>query len=215
LNLSNKHDLYNHYSTINDLLLFKTSNQIISSLKYLFAIKPELQFKKLNNKFGIIIEIKNDKSHLKEEELDQIDILIDWLTFVGCKIPVALYSQINIEKTLKMKLHSSYQYIKFINDQREIDSFIVENNKEMSLIHENKFTIICENENPPEKKKVSVLNLLDNSKTNNDQSNNSFQSNSSKSDNSSSHSSSSKSSKSSKSSHSSNEKNNSHASLVD
>jgi hypothetical protein len=114
-----------------------------------------------------------------------------------------------------MKLHSSYQYIKFINDQREIDSFIVENNKEMSLIHENKFTIICENENPPEKKKVSVLNLLDNSKTNNDQSNNSFQSNSSKSDNSSSHSSSSKSSKSSKSSHSSNEKNNSHASLVD
>ena len=46
-----------------------------------------------------------------------------------------------------MKLHSSYQYIKFINDQREIDSFIVENNKEMSLIHENKFTIICENEN--------------------------------------------------------------------
>ncbi len=215
LNLSNKHDLYNHYSSMNDLLLFKTSNQIISSLKYLFAIKPELQFKKLNNKFGIIIEIKNDKSHLKEEELDQIDILIDWLTFVGCKIPVALYSQINIEKTLKMKLHSSYQYIKFINDQREIDSFIVENNKEMSLIHENKFTIICENENPPEKKKVSVLNLLDNSKTNNDQSNNSFQSNSSKSDNSSSHSSSSKSSKSSKSSHSSNEKSNSHASLVD
>ena len=215
LNLSNKHELYNHYSSISDLLLFKTSNQIISSLKYLFAIKPELQFKKLNNKFGIIIEIKNEKSHLKEEELDQIDILIDWLTFVGCKIPVALYSQINIEKTLKMKLHSSYQYIKFINDQREIDSFIVENNKEMSLIHENKFTIICENENPPEKKKVSVLNLLDNSKTNNDQSNNSFQSNSSKSDNSSSHSSSSKSSKSSKSSHSSNEKNNSHASLVD
>ena len=103
LNLSNKHDLYNHYSTINDLLLFKTSNQIISSLKYLFAIKPELQFKKLNNKFGIIIEIKNEKSHLKEEELDQIDILIDWLTFVGCKIPVAFYSQINIEKTLKMK----------------------------------------------------------------------------------------------------------------
>ena len=95
-----------------------------------------------------------------------------------------------------MILHSSYQYIKFINAQKEIDSLIIENNKEISLIHENKFTIICENENPPEKKKVSVLNLLDNSKTNNDQSNNSFQSNSSKSDNSSNKSSSSKTSNS-------------------
>ena len=101
----------------------------------------------LNNKFGIIIEIKNEKSHLKEEELDQIDIVIDWLTFVGCKIPVELYSQINIEKTLKMKFTLFISlYIKFINDQKEIDSFIIENNKEMSLIHENKFTIICEND---------------------------------------------------------------------
>ena len=209
LNLSNKHDLYNHYSSMNDLLLFKTSNQIISSLKYLFAIKPELQFKKLNNKFGIIIEIKNDKSHLKEEELDQIDILIDWLTFVGCKIPVAFYSQINIEKTLKMKLHSTYQYIKFINEQREIDNFIAENNKELTLIHDNKFTIICEVESQPEQKKVSVLNLLDTSKTNKDESNNSFQSDSSKSD------SSSNSSSNSNSNSESNEKNNSHTSLID
>ena len=194
--------------SINDLLLFKTSNQIISSLKYLFAIKPELQFKKLNNKFGIIIEIKNDKSHLKEEELDQIDILIDWLTFVGCKIPVAFYSQINIEKTLKMKLHSTYQYIKFINDQREIDNFIAENNKELTLTHDNKFSIICEVESQPEQKKVSVLNLLDTSKTNKDESNNSFQSDSSKSDSSSN-------SSNSNSNSESNEKNNSHSSLID
>jgi hypothetical protein len=36
-----------------------------------------------------------------------------------------------------MILHSSYQYIKFINAQKEIDSLIIENNKEISLIHEN------------------------------------------------------------------------------
>ena len=35
-------------------------------------------------------KIKNEKSHLKEDELDQIDILIDWITFVGCKIQVVL-----------------------------------------------------------------------------------------------------------------------------
>ena len=36
-----------------------------------------------------------------------------------------------------MILHSSYQYIKFINAQKEIDSFIIENDKEISLIYEN------------------------------------------------------------------------------
>ena len=109
-----------------------------------------------------------------------------------------------------MKLHSTYQYIKFINDQREIDNFIAENNKEMTLIHENKFSIICEVESQPDKKKVSVLNLLDTSKTNKDESNNSFQSDSSKSD-----SSSNSSSSNSNSNSENNEKNNSHTSLID
>ena len=57
LNLSSKNDVYNLYSASNELLLFKTAGQIISFLKYLFAIKPELQFKKLDSKFGIVIEI--------------------------------------------------------------------------------------------------------------------------------------------------------------
>ena len=72
LNLSNKNDVFNNYITKSSLLLFKTSSQLISVLKFLFAIKPKLQFKKLHNKFGIIIEVKNEKMKLKESELEQI-----------------------------------------------------------------------------------------------------------------------------------------------
>ncbi len=128
------------------LLLFKTSSQLISVLKFLFAIKPKLQFKKLHNKFGIIIEVKNEKMKLKESELDQIYTLIDWLTFVGCKIPVTLFSQINLEKTFKMKLHSIYNNIRFINDQTEIENFIVDIQSDNICILENNFEILKKNQ---------------------------------------------------------------------
>lgn len=39
------------------ILFFKNSNQILSFLKYIFAIKPELQFKKLIFKINIVVEI--------------------------------------------------------------------------------------------------------------------------------------------------------------
>ena len=167
LNLSNKNDIFNNYMAKSSLLLFKTSSQLISVLKFLFAIKPKLQFKKLHNKFGIIIEVKNEKMKLKESELDQIYTLIDWLTFVGCKIPVTLFSQINLEKTFKMKLHSIYNNIRFINDQSEIDNFIVDIQSDNICILENNFEILKKNQDIN-----NNFNINENLNSNNNNNNN-------------------------------------------
>lgn len=142
LNLSHKNELFIQYSTKNDLLLFKTSNQVISFLKYLFAIKPELQFKNLYNKFGILIEVKNEKSTLKDCEQEQVEILVDWLMFVGCKIPVVLYSQMNLEKTIKMKFQATYRHITYSTDQADIFNFIKVMSQENFCCHAEKFSYV-------------------------------------------------------------------------
>lgn len=145
LNLSNKNDNFNLFSAKHELLMFKNAPQIIGFLKYLFAIKPDLQFKTLDNKFGILVEVKNEKVYLKDTEIEQIDILVDWLIFVGCKIPVSIYSQLHIDKTIKMKLHSTYDQVNFITDSAEIEKFIKDIPRENVFCQNEGFSIHCSN----------------------------------------------------------------------
>lgn len=147
LNLSHKNELYNQYSFKNELLLFKASHQVISFLKYLFAIKPELQFKNLYNKFGILIEVRNERASLKDSEQDQIASLVDWLMFVGCKIPVVLFSQMNLEKTIRMKFHATYRHITYSTDQNDLYNFIKVTSKENVCCHVEKFSYAVDNRN--------------------------------------------------------------------
>lgn len=150
LNLSSKNDMFNLYNTDNELVLFKSSTQIISFLKYLFAIKPELQFKNLYNKFRILIEVKNDKSLLKTNEIEQIESLVDWLMFVGCKIPVIIFSQYTVEKTQKMRINSKFNYISFTTDRTELANFIKEIRNEIVCCQAESLTF---NNEPQMKKK--------------------------------------------------------------
>ena len=102
LNLGNKNtnvSLLTQY----EILLFKNSSQIISFLKYLFALKPELQFKKLIHKLNIIVEI-NEMNTLGEKDLVQIERLAEWMIFVGCKIPLVIYGESNFARNIKMRL---------------------------------------------------------------------------------------------------------------
>lgn len=124
LNLNDKNDLFLSYAPHYNMILFTKSNQVISFLKYLFALKPEMQFKNLTNKVGVIIETKIIRNEIKGQELEQIEMLLDWLKHVGCKIPIALYTPEIIERNLKMKISTIYIMLKFIGNKDEILTFV-------------------------------------------------------------------------------------------
>ena len=125
INLSLKNGLFKEFSKKYDLLLFQNSNQIISFIKYLLAVKPELQFQKLFKKFNIIIQL-NDDNLITEKELDIIYYLADWLVYVGCKIPICVFSENILSSSVRMKLLKAYKYIYFINNSFKLDNFISE-----------------------------------------------------------------------------------------
>ena len=105
-----------------NVMLFKTSNHIISFLKFLFAIKPNMQFQKLYKRFAIIIEADPSLINydLSEKDLGEIDCLFDWLNFAGCKIPIYLYTHKLLDRYLRMNLNSNYWNISFIDNKHEL-----------------------------------------------------------------------------------------------
>jgi hypothetical protein len=125
--LTNDNETYNEKSADNyKIMLFTSSTQIIAFLKYLFAIKPKMQFENLDKKFAILVECKaqpGNCSLIREKDLDQIDVLFDWLNFAGCRIPVAIYNSFNLDRNLKMSISSTYWNCDFISTKGEINDF--------------------------------------------------------------------------------------------
>ncbi len=132
LNLGNKNDIYNNYSNKNKkMILFSKANQVISFLKYLFAIKPEMQFKNLRNKIGIVIQEKgSSNSLLKEKIVNDIFLLLDWLNLVGCKIPILIYSDETIDNILKMRFSHEYIFVNFTITSSTLENFIKGNEQD-------------------------------------------------------------------------------------
>ena len=125
-----------------ELILFKNSKQIISFLKYLFALKPELQFKNLVKKLNIVVEVTNLNNIIRENEVSQINKLADWMTYVGCKILLIIYCQTNFSINFQMKLYNTYNLIKFINNKDELEKLMVEKDYSKFDIENNcEFTI--------------------------------------------------------------------------
>ena len=143
-NYNNKIDLIAKY----EALIFKNSNQIISFLKYIFAVKPEIQFKKLEYKINIVIEI--NKKNIKEKEISQINQLCEWLIFIGSQIPIILYGKYKLEISIIMKLKSIYKLIVFINDENNLKKILENKGKKILIISGNNnmtFLSQCKNNN--------------------------------------------------------------------
>ena len=113
-NLDGKNVYAADISSKYEALIFKNSNQILAFLKYIFAVRPEIQFKKLIYKMNIIIETNNKK--FGDKEIRQIIKLAEWLVFVGSKIPIIIYGKIKFENSIIMKIKSIYQLTYFINN---------------------------------------------------------------------------------------------------
>ena len=123
-----------------ELTIFKNSQQIISFLKYIFALKPELQFKNLLSLLNIVIEVNHYDNFNWNFDLKQIIYLIKWLTFIGCKIPLIIYCEPNFEKNYHLKLCRDYTLVKFVNDKNELEN--VMNKKDFgNFIIDNKFIL--------------------------------------------------------------------------
>ena len=150
LNLGNKNEFFNKLSkkSKKKMLLFTSPNKIISFLKYLFAIKAEIQFKNVKNKLGIVIQEEgSSNSYFNIENFEtKIFVLLDWLNFVGCKIPILIYTGEPLGKNLRMKFSHLYNFIKYTYDISYVEIFIKgidqdddeDDNIEIELYNENK-----------------------------------------------------------------------------
>ena len=139
LTLDKKNLSDNYIISQHQVLLFKNSFQILSYLKYIFAIKPEMQFKKLLYKLNIVIEITQQK--IGEKEMKQISNLAEWLIFVGSKIPIFIFGKLNFDRNLRMKLNNIYKLIYFINDDKFLEKIIEsKGNKFLSISKNNNLT---------------------------------------------------------------------------
>lgn len=139
LTLDKKNLSDNYIISKHQVLLFKNSFQILSYLKYIFAIKPEMQFKKLLYKLNIVIEITQQK--IGEKEMKQISNLAEWLIFVGSKIPIFIFGKLNFDRNLRMKLNNIYKLIYFINDDKFLEKIIEsKGNKFLSISKNNNLT---------------------------------------------------------------------------
>ena len=152
VNFENNNDLYNEvFSKIKNMLLFKNANQVISFLKYLFALKPLMQFKSLKHKLCIVMQytsIYKDNKGMKERIIENIRTLLEWLNFVGCKIPVIIYCESNFGFLQKIQVSTSYKLLTFTDNLNSIEKFINEEFEEdddkkndLQIVHVNKFTL--------------------------------------------------------------------------
>ena len=152
INYENSNDLYNEILTkIKNMLLFKNANQVISFLKYLFALKPLMQFKSLKHKLCIVIQyssINKDNKGMKDRIIENIQALLEWLYFVGCKIPVIIYCESNYGFLQKIQVSTSYKLLTFTDNLNSIEKFINDEdeedenkNNEYQIVHINHFTL--------------------------------------------------------------------------
>ena len=151
VNFENNNDLYNEvFGKMKNMLLFKNANQVISFLKYLFALKPLMQFKSLKHKLCIVMQYSSykDNNGIKERIIENIRALLEWLNFVGCKIPVIIYCENNFGFLQKIQVSTSYKLLTFTDNLNSIEKFINEEfeeddnkNNDFQIVHVNKFTL--------------------------------------------------------------------------
>ena len=174
VNFENSNEVYNEVlGKLKNMLLFKNANQVISFLKYLFALKPLIQFKSLKHKLCIVIQyssLQKDNKGMKEKITENTQALLEWLNFVGCKIPVIIYCESNYGFLQKIQVSTSYKLLSFTDNLNPIEKFINEEDEEddnkdndFQIVHVNKFTLY----------RVNYIIVKDDKKNNNDEDENS------------------------------------------
>lgn len=108
-----------------DMILFSAPKQLISFFKYLYAVKPNLQFDKLKSKFLVVIDLNlENKGRISEDKLKELLNLFEWFSFTGSRIPTVVYSKIRLEKSSRMKIEKCYYIVNFSNDMNDLEKYM-------------------------------------------------------------------------------------------
>jgi hypothetical protein len=134
INFESSNEIYNIVlGKLRNMLLFKNSSQVISFLKYLFALKPLIQFKSLTHKLCIVIQyssMQRENKEIKNKITENTQALLEWLNFVGCKIPVIIYCESNFGFLQKIQVSTLYKLLTFTDNLNIIEKFINEEEQE-------------------------------------------------------------------------------------
>lgn len=86
---------------------FVHTNEVLQFLEYLFRLKPNLLSFRAGERFRIVAEATSTDSK-------NIEILIDWLKQVGCRVPMLVYSSSSFEKDVILYMKKKYPSIIFV-----------------------------------------------------------------------------------------------------
>ena len=85
---------------------------------------------------------------VKERIIENIRALLEWLNFVGCKIPVIIYCESNFGFLQKIQVSTTYKLLSFTDNLNSIEKFINEEFEEddnkkndFQIVNVNNFTL--------------------------------------------------------------------------
>ena len=144
LNLTNNIGIfqsYNIYMKGFSFIHFISAQQVISFMKYIFGISPQLQFNNLEKRFTIIIQLNSINKSVDENRLKDIENIVNWLNYIRSKINVIFVSDFPFDKFPKYCIGLSYENVNFCCfSQYENNTSMYDNQSELSKLINSIFT---------------------------------------------------------------------------
>ena len=90
------------------------------SISYLFRLKPNMLSSRAGERFRIVVEYKGAET---PEEAKNIEMLTDWLKFIGCRVPLLIFTRTTNVKENIMHIKKKYPTIFLVEDIRDVREF--------------------------------------------------------------------------------------------
>ena len=87
------------------IMVFYKPEEVEEFLKYLFRLKPNLLTSQSGSRFRLVFETKFERGR---QEKNNIEILLDWLKGVGCRVPFLLFTKAELERDTYIPLKKKY-----------------------------------------------------------------------------------------------------------
>ena len=114
-------------------IILISSMQIVSFMKYIFGIRPQFQYIKLQDRFTIVIQCELLEGSFDENKLNDLESLVNWLNYIRSKIKIIIVSSSNLNKKNKYTLGLSYENFEFVTfSQAECKTLLYEKGSDLA-----------------------------------------------------------------------------------
>lgn len=100
---------------------FIHKEEVIQFLDYLFKLKPNLLSFRAGERFRIVAE--NYTNYNNQGDWRSVELLIDWLKHVGCRVPILIYSDVKLQRDVLIYLKKIYPSILFVYDMEKLKRY--------------------------------------------------------------------------------------------